>query len=151
MAGRRRIKPELRAAALADLLAGDQPAIVAERHGIDPGTVRSWKTRFVASDVATGDATKVATKVATRVQRSSEIRPTVEVQKAHIGETILDLLRAKLQASQAIAEAVADPAWLQRQSAAELAALGQWLDGTAFAIGDRLASGTGPRDDTADD
>lgn len=143
MGERRRIQPELRAAALADLLAGDQPAIVAERHGLDAATVRSWKLRFVTGEDATRDATIV--------QRASVAKPTVEAQKAHIGEAILDLLRAKLQASQAIAEAVADPAWLQRQSAAELAALGQWLDGTAFAIGDRLASGTGPRDDSADD
>ncbi len=134
MGARRWIRPELRAAALADLLAGDQPAIVAERYQLDPDTVRQWKRRYVTSDV---------TEPVTRVTPQ---KPALEVQKAHIGETILDLLRAKLQASQAIAEAVADPDWLQRQSAAELAALGQWLDGTAFAIGDRLAGGSRPPD-----
>ena len=141
MAGKR-IRPELRAAALADLLAGDQPAIVAERYGLDRNTVKQWKQRYVTGDVT-------AQPVRAPVQK-----PALEAQKAHIGETILDLLRAKLQASQAIAEAVADPGWLQRQSAAELAALGQWLDGTAFAIGDRLAGrrpgDSAPAEDDAD-
>ena len=139
MAEKRRISPDLRAAALADLLAGDQPAIVAERYGLDRNTVKQWKSRYV-----TGDVTKKPARVPIQ-------KPTVEAQKAHIGETILDLLRAKLKASQAIAEAVSDPDWLTRQSAAELAALGQWLDGTAFAIGDRLAGGGGRSDPGPDD
>jgi transposase-like protein len=139
MAEKRRISPDLRAAALADLLAGDQPAIVAERYGLDRNTVKQWKSRYV-----TGNVTEKPARVPIQ-------KPTVEAQKAHIGETILDLLRAKLKASQAIAEAVSDPDWLVRQSAAELAALGQWLDGTAFAIGDRLAGGGGRSDPGPDD
>jgi hypothetical protein len=126
----KRISPELRAAALADLHAGDQPAIVAERHGIDAATVRSWKARFVATDIAT-DATPIATRQ----------HPAIERQKVEIGSAVLDLLRAKLDASRAIAEAVKDPAWLKRQRANDLATLGEWLDGTALAIGDRLAGG----------
>lgn len=139
MAEKRRISPDLRAAALADLHAGEQPAIVAERYGLDGDTVRKWKQRYVTADV-----TEPVTRVTAR-------QPTVEAQKSYIGETILDLLRAKLKASQAIAEAVSDPDWLTRQSAAELAALGQWLDGTAFAIGDRLAGGGGRVDPSPDD
>jgi hypothetical protein len=61
-------------------------------------------------------------------------------QRTQIGDAILDLLRAKLEASCAIARAVSDPAWLRTQSGSDLAALGEWLDSTAFAIGDRLAS-----------
>lgn len=132
MGRKSKISPELRAAALADLLAGEQPAAVAAKHSIDPATVRSWKARYVEG------ATKSATDTAT----VATLRPgQLETQKAHIGGAVLDLLRAKLKASQAIAEAATDPAWLRRQSASELAALGQWLDGTAFAIGDRLAGG----------
>ena len=132
MAGKR-ISPKVRAAALADLHAGEQPAVVAAKYGIDAATVRQWKTRYVTADV-----TPVTAPEPSR-------RPALEAQKAHIGETILDLLRAKLKASQALAEAVSDPNWIRRQPAAELATLGQWLDSTAFAIGDRLA-GSAPGD-----
>lgn len=133
----KRISPKVRAAALADLHAGEQPAVVAAKYGIDSATVRQWKTRYVTDVVTPVTATEPAR------------RPALEAQKASIGETILDLLRAKLKASQAIADAAADPDWLRKQPAAELAALGQWLDATAFAIGDRLAGGARPAD--ADD
>ena len=137
------ISPEIKAAALADLAAGEQPAIVAERHGLDRETVKSWKRRhFVAPDDA-----PIAPSVAPIV------RPRIEAQQRQIGELVLDLLRSKLEASQAIAEQARDPAWRARQSAAELATFGAWLDSTAFAIGDRLAGGTGhaeQRDDSAD-
>lgn len=134
-----KISPDLRAAALADLLAGEQPAVVAKKHGLDPATVRSWKARFVAGDDATPLVTDATPVAAPR-------RPALEAEKAYIGETILDLLRAKLKASEAIASAVTDPHWIRRQSASELATLGQWLDSTAFAIGDRLA-GAGQSDE----
>lgn len=122
------IAPEIRAQAIADLLAGEQPAIVAERYGIDQSTVRSWRRRYVATDSATQltDATPVQ-------------RPALIAQKAHIGELVIDLFTTKLKASAALAAAVSDPVWLAKQSAAELAVLGQWLDSSAFAIGDRLA------------
>jgi hypothetical protein len=128
------ISPKVRAAALAELLAGEQPAVVAAKYGIDAGTVRMWKTRYVASDVAPVAPTQPLSK------------PVLEAQKVSIGEIILDLLAAKLKASQALAEAVNDPAWIRSQPAAELAALGQWLDGSAFAIGDRLAGAREPDD-----
>lgn len=130
MARTPKIAPQIRAAAIADLLAGEQPAVVAATYGLDPATVRQWKTRFVTSDSADVPARK----------------PTLEAQHASIGATVLDLLQAKLKASQALAVAVSDPEWLKRQSAAELAALGQWLDGSAFAIGDRLALGAPARE-----
>lgn len=142
MGRRSTIAPELRAAALADLLAGEQPAAVAARHGIDAATVRSWKARYVEG----------VAKDATGETPPATLRPGVlERQKTYIGEAILDLLRAKLAASQAIATAVADPAWLKRQPASELAALGQWLDATTFAIGDRLAGAAQRRAADGDD
>lgn len=124
----KRVRPQIRAAVLAALHAGEQPAIVAARYGVDGALVRMWKTRYVTRDVA---------PVAPLLQ------PSVEAQKAHIGELVLDLLRSKLEASQALAEAVRDPTWIRRQPASELAALGQWLDATAMAIGDRLAGASG--------
>lgn len=130
MAGR--VSPELKAAALADLYAGEQPAVVAERYRISPATVRSWKLRTVRT--ATEHATEHATRNATIA------RPMVEAQQHAIGVIILDLLAAKLQASAAIARiATSNPEWVWKQSGSELAAFGQWLDNTALAIGDRLA------------
>jgi hypothetical protein len=128
-----RASPELKAAALADLAAGEQPAVVAERYGLDRETVKKWKQRQLSPNLSPVSPSGVPI-----------IRPKIEAQQIAIGELILDLLRAKLQASAAIAEAARNPAWLAEQPAAELAALGQWLDASAFAIGDRLAGAIRP-------
>lgn len=132
------VLPDIKAAALADLQAGEQPAIVAQRYGLDPGKVRMWKTRYVADGVAES-AIGVAPV-------SPVVKPSVGHKQNAIGELVLDLLAAKLKASAAIAQAASDPAWLAKQRGSELAALGQWLDSTALAIGDRLAQ----RDDGSD-
>ena len=123
------IKPAIRAAAIADLLAGEQPAAVAATYGLDPTSVRQWKTRYVTSDSADVPA---------------RTPPSVAAQKASMGELIIECLRSKLQAIQAISEVATDPEWVKRQSAAELALFGQWLDSSALAIGDRLAHGAAP-------
>lgn len=56
---------------------------------------------------------------------------------------LMDLLVAKLEASRAVADAaraaMASPAWLSRQSAEGVATLADYLDRSAFALGDRLA------------
>ena len=135
-----RASPEIKAAALADLNLGEQPAVVAERYGLDRDTVKSWKRRYVAPEIATMHP--VATPAA---------RPKVEAQHIAIGSLILDLLRTKLEASQAVAETANDLAWRARQSAAELAVFGQWLDASAFALGDRLAGHRPAPSDEADD
>jgi hypothetical protein len=135
---KKRPSAKLRAQAIADLQSGDQPAIVAERYGIPAPTVRSWKLRF---------ATPTATPIATNA--TPIIRPSIERQQLEIGTLVLDLLRSKLEASAAIAKAASDPAWIVRQSGSELATLGEWLDTTAFAIGDRLAGRNQPADDSA--
>lgn len=131
----KRINAKTRAAALADLHAGEQPAIVAERHGLEMGTVRQWKARYV---------TEVVTQRGT-----IEARPSLERQHQQIGELVLDLLAAKLKASAEIAKAASDPDWRAKQSGSELAAFGEWLDATAFAIGDRLAGGRNRDDATS--
>lgn len=136
-----RVSPEIKAAALAALHAGEQPAVVADRLELDPALVRKWKERHVTVDVTqsvTPDVTPQA------------VRPRAEAQQIAIGELVLDLLRAKLEASQAIATAAREPAWLARQTAADLAALGEYFDRTALAFGDRLA-GAGERDAPPDD
>jgi transposase-like protein len=141
---KRSYSPDLKAAALADLLAGEQPAVVAERYGLNAATVRSWAHRLPP---ATRDATTVAddATVAPLVAR-----PREQARERQIGERILELLEAKIKASAAIARAASNPAWLDRQSAAELAELGSWLDHSAFALGDRLA-GRGHTDTDRDE
>ena len=134
-----RASPEIKAAALADLAAGEQPAVVAERYNLSRDVVKMWKQRHVTDPV-----TKTVTSNVT-------VRPALEAQQRAIGALVLDLLSAKLQASEAIAKAALDPEWRNRQPAAELAAFGAWLDSTAFAIGDRLAGRSAARDASADD
>lgn len=114
-----------KAAAIADLVGGESAQVVAERYGLNPATVRAWKARIVPR--------LISPEMQQRATRH------VVVQRAQLGDTIIALLIAKLAASKAIAEAVQNPAWLATQSGSELAALGQWLDSTAFALGDRLA------------
>ena len=136
--GRSKVSPDIRAAVLADLTAGEQPAVVAAKYGLDAAQVRVWKQRYV-----TVSDSELTSPVTVR-------HPAIEAQQRQIGELVIDLLRAKLEASSAIAyHARHNPAWLDKQSASELAAFGQWLDATAFAIGDRLA-GAAPRDDSDD-
>lgn len=135
-----KVSPEIKAAALADLLAGEQPATVDERYRLKPGTARDWKRNLKDRDqLPTLHPTENPTPHPTLR------RPTVEAQQRQIGEIVLDLLRAKLEASRALAEIAQDAAWRARQPAAELAAFGQWLDSSALALGDRLA-GAAPRD-----
>jgi hypothetical protein len=119
------VKPDVRAAAIADLQAGEQPAIVAERYNLNRDTVKQWKQRYVTEPVTVSPPV---------------VRPTLERQQSEIGTLIIELLTAKLTASKAIATAASDPTWLRSQSAEQLAILGEWLDTTAFAIGDRLAN-----------
>lgn len=134
-----RASPEIKAAALADLATGEQPAVVAERYQLNFNTVRSWKIR---------NATLIATENATPAAPFR--RPRQEAQQDAIGELVIDLLRAKLEASRAIAKTACDSAWLVRQSAADLAALGDYFDATALAFGDRLAGGVPSDLDRAD-
>jgi hypothetical protein len=126
--GKSRVSPDIRAAAIADLQAGEQPAVVAERYGVDSATVRVWKQRYVT----TPDALHV-TPITTVVTASES------ADHRTFGELVFDLLRAKLRASEAIARAAEDAEWIKRQTGADVAALGMWLDASAFAIGDRLA------------
>jgi transposase-like protein len=131
------VSPEVKAAALADLLAGEQPAVVAERYDLNPATVRKWKERLEVPAVVTPEDVTPDVTVSHRVTR-----PREEARQREIGALILDLLAAKLEASAALARTVSDPEWLRKQRGSELAALGSYLDTTALAIGDRLAGGS---------
>ena len=133
---RPRINKRQKAAAIADLLSGEQPAIVAARYGFESSTVRQWKSRLVTSDV---------TKNVTVIHR-----PNLEVQQFELGELVILNLRAKLIATQRIAEYVTTPEWLDKQNAADVAALFECIDQSAINILDRLA-GRRSRSDTGGD
>lgn len=127
------IPPEVKAAAIADLMSGIQPAVVAADYGLPSGTVRSWKARLDLP--ATGVATEgvgVATGVAIR-------QPAIEAQQLALGDLIMANLRAKLYATQKIAEYATTTNWLNNQTAADVATLFTALDQSAVAILDRLA------------
>ena len=129
---RRSVSAEIKAAALADLAVGEQPAIVAQRYRLNPATVRSWKLRL--DEGATPIATEHATPVATILRR-----PAVEAQQLTIAELVASNLRAKLVATQRIAEHVTREEWLTKQSAVDVATLFESLDRSAIGILDRLA------------
>ena len=126
---RSNVTPEVRAAALADLHNGDQPAVVAERYGLDAGKVRMWKTRYVAQSVADSVAQSVAVVH----------HPALALQQLELGELVMMNLRAKLIATQRIADYASSPAWLDKQNAADVAELFEVLDRSAIGILDRLA------------
>lgn len=121
------IPDAVRAQALADLHAGEQPAVVAARYGLDAGKVRVWKSRHVAPHVTPA------------VAGEAPRRPAQEARQEAIGQLVTDLLRAKLEAAVAVAERLGDAEWLAAQSAADLVAIGAWLDGGILSLGDRLA------------
>lgn len=128
-----RAAPEIKAQALADLLDGDQPAVVAARYGLPSGTVRQWKARLVTPDV-TQSVTPAVTKVPIR-------QPSIERAQLDIAELIMENLRAKLIATQGIVEYVAhNPAWLEKQNAADLGALFEIIDHATTNILDRMAA-----------
>lgn len=140
-----KVDPAIKAAALAALYAGEQPAEVAERLQLDREVVKKWAQRSRKLSPPLSPEASPDVSPARRI-----VRPTLEAQQRQIGAIVLDLLRAKLEASISIAEAAQDPAWRARQSAAELAAFGEWLDRTAFALGDRLAGARGVPDEPKD-
>lgn len=130
----RAIDPEIKALAIADLLDGDQPAIVAARYDLPGGTVRQWKNRLVTPDVTTGVTTAVTESV------TGTRRPTLELQQMELGELVMANLRAKIIATQRIAEHAATTTWLNNQTAADLAQLFTAIDHAATNILDRMAS-----------
>lgn len=126
----RQTDTERKAAAIADLMNGDQPAIVAERYGFPADTVRKWKQRFVTATV-----TEIVTDAVTPMPR----KPALEAQQMAIGDLILANVRAKLSATEKIAAYVTTESWLDKQNAADVATLLEVLDRSAIGILDRLA------------
>jgi transposase-like protein len=143
--------PEVKAAAIADLLTGEQPAIVAKRYGLPSSLVRKWKFRLGTADgtlhgtpdgtdslfVDASGASSASTK--RKPPRAVTIRPAIEAQQLELGELVMQSLRAKLVATQRIAEYATSPSWLDKQTAADVAALFEAIDRSAIGILDRLS------------
>ena len=139
------VSPEVRAAALADLHAGEQPAVVAERYGLDANTMRQWKLRHVTQGV-TQDVTERNAAHVTVIRH-----PQIEAQQLELGELVMMNLRAKLEATQRIAEYATTPHWIDKQNASDMAELFEVLDRSAISILDRLAQRrVDPGDDTSE-
>lgn len=99
---RREYDPEVKAAVMAALLAGQGVPELAERYDIPPETIRSWKSR----------------------QANGESVATVATEKRlAIGERIVTLLEAEVKALTAQTEAISDLTWVKKQPASELAVL----------------------------
>ena len=128
------VSPAVRAAALADLHNGDQPAVVAERYGLDANTIRQWKLRYVTSSDVTLPVTERTPADVTVIHR-----PNVEAQQYELGELVMMNLRAKLIATQRIAEYASSPSWIDKQNAADVAELFEVIDRSAISVLDRLA------------
>jgi hypothetical protein len=125
--GRQTVSDEVKAAALADLAAGEQPAVVAQRYALNRDMVKKWKLRTVPGAVpaVTSNAVPATTAVVRRL--------TVEEHQQHIADLMYRLLSAKLEASERLAQHTATD-WLDRQSAEGIAELGDYLDRTAAGI-----------------
>lgn len=92
---------EVRASALAALAMGMSVRAVAKEHKLSRNTVSLW-----------------------RKQAGLTVQPYAPPEKRRdLGELIANYLRAGLEALEAQARLFTDPAWLERQSASELAVL----------------------------
>lgn len=132
---RQQYSEDVKAAAMADLMAGEQPAVVAQRYGLPPGTVRQWKNRMAVTLAVTPDVTPHDPPRVTAIQR-----PNVEDRQARIGSLIIELLQARLEAQLALARHITtNDAWVDKQTASDLASLDGHLHRTAVDVLDRLA------------
>lgn len=99
--------PEVHAAVLTALLAGQSVTQVAAQYNLPKGTVSSWKNRTVAK-VASNAAND-----ATHATQKSQL----------LSGLLLDLMSAGLRTLIAQQNVFGDPAWVKKQNAHDLAVL----------------------------
>ena len=92
---------ETKARALAALLMGERPAVISRNLGVPEGTVRSWKCRLKKQPDAT-------------LKKRGSIA---------FGELLMEHLETSLHSLIAQSKQMADPEWIHRQPAGELAVL----------------------------
>jgi transposase-like protein len=96
---------QIKAQALAALLAGQSFAEVSRSLSVPIGTLKSWKQRDIAGVGASTDASDASTK------------------RERIGSLLLDYLVTTLETLKAQQLVFRDEAWLKQQSAGEVAVL----------------------------
>ena len=102
--------PEAKARAVAALLLGGRPRVVAREHGIPESTVTTWRHRLKTGKL--------------RHEKKGGGR-------SDFGELLMEHLEASLRSLIAQSEQAADPEWIARQRAGDLAVLfGILFDGT---------------------
>lgn len=112
---------QIKAQALAALLAGQAPATVAATFGIPIGTLKSWKSR----------------------QLNGESVATVATEKRkRIGALLLEYLETTVATLKAQQELFRDVDWLKQQSASEAAVLHGVSFDKAFRLLEALADDT---------
>lgn len=113
---------EVKAAAMAALLEGQGVSAVAANYKLPVGTVKSWKAELTGS-------------------RSQELLAPDE--KATIGDRIMRYLHASLETLYAQQAVFADPEWLEKQDAHELAILHGVLTDKTIRILEALGNASG--------
>jgi transposase-like protein len=113
--------PELRAQAVAAVLAGTALTVVARRYGVSKGTLGTW----LAQD---DDIRIVRTEQHNRIE--------------HLTDRLIDLVHAHITTISAQLQIATRPEWIEKQSAAELAELVEVERDTAL----RLLAGLFPPD-----
>lgn len=93
--------PEVKAAVMAALMDGQSLRQVARDHGVPKGTVEHWGNE--------------AKRLVTSVSNVSDTK------RERIGELLIDLLVAKIEAQIAISQHATDKVWLLKQDASALA------------------------------
>ncbi len=96
---RRNYSDETKAAVMAELAAGQGVGKVAKDYEIPVGTVKAWK------------------------RRTKDERPVATEKKEAIGDLLVQYLETNLRTLKAQSEVFADPEWLKKQSASEVAML----------------------------
>jgi transposase len=131
---------DVRAAAMADLASGESPVDVAKRYNLNPATVRKWKERLPLPPTAPTVTHHVTPRVTPVTRDNSkqelvtQVVLTVQERQNRIYDRLLTLLEAKIVASEQLAKHITNPAWLDTQSAADLADLGDYLDRTTIGL-----------------
>ena len=118
----------IKAQAIAALLAGQSYTEVARAFNVPVGTLKSWKSRDVAG-VDAGDATSATAK------------------KERIGALLLDYLVTTLETLKAQQVVFADAEWLKKQSASEVAILHGVLADKTIRLLEALADADDPVED----
>lgn len=121
---------EVKAQALAALLAGQSFTQVSVAFGIPAGTLKSWKSRDVAG-LDHPDASGATTK------------------KERIGDLLLEYLEENLTTLKEQVKVFRDETWLKNQSASEAAVLHGVLADKAVRLLEGLAPDDGPTPDEA--